>query len=183
VSSPITVTTSSQVLGPSIHLRQLYQTNSLAPTTNLTLLRIKFVVLPVSITMMLKHLIRTRWNTSRCSDHVTDPWGPTDASIELPWKFLPSSHYLRTFWACCDTSLWGKLTLLRRIRIGTGQTITIPDETTIREFFIRNPDITVSIPRDFSRLSSMPYSSIITISYDRWGNETRSYQSQGYMFR
>jgi hypothetical protein len=45
--------------------------------------------------------------------------------------------------------------------------ITIPDETTIREFFVRNLDIALLIPRDLSRLSSGPYSSIITISYDR----------------
>jgi hypothetical protein len=48
-----------------------------------------------------------------------------------------------------------------------GQTITIPDETTICEFCIRNPDITFLIPRDLSRLSSRPYLSIITTSYDR----------------
>jgi hypothetical protein len=61
----------------------------------------------------------------------------------------------------------GILNLLRRIRIGTGQTITIPNEMTIRELFIRNPDITLLIPRDLSRLSLIPYSSIATISYDR----------------
>jgi hypothetical protein len=60
----------------------------------------------------------------------------------------------------------GILNLLRKIRIDTGRTIPIPDETTIHEFFIRNPDVTASIPRNLSRLSSMPYSSIITISYD-----------------
>jgi hypothetical protein len=43
--------------------------------------------------------------------------------------------------------------------------MTIPDETTIREFFIRNPDIALLIAPGLSRLSS-----IITISYDRWGN-------------
>jgi hypothetical protein len=48
--------------------------------------------------------------------------------------------------------------------------ITIPDETIIREFFIRNPDISLLIPGDLSRLLSMPYSSIVTISDDRWGN-------------
>jgi hypothetical protein len=54
------VITSSPVLFPSIHLTQLYQANSLAPTTTSTLPRIKFVVFPVSIMMLLKHLIRTR---------------------------------------------------------------------------------------------------------------------------
>jgi hypothetical protein len=67
----------------------------------------------------------------------------------------------------CDASPSGTLNLLRKIRIGTRQTITIPDETTIREFFIRNPDITLLIPRDLSRLSSMLYPSIITISCDQ----------------
>jgi hypothetical protein len=43
---------------------------------------------------------------------------------------------------------------MRKIRIGTRQTITIPDETTKREFFIRNPDIALLIPRDLSGLSS-----------------------------
>jgi hypothetical protein len=38
--------------------------------------------------------------------------------------------------------------MLRKIRILTGQMITIPDETTIREFFIRNPDITLLTRRD-----------------------------------
>jgi hypothetical protein len=38
---------------------------------------------------------------------------------------------------------------------------------TIREFFIRNRDITLLIPRDLSRSLSIPYWSIITISYDR----------------
>jgi hypothetical protein len=54
--------------------------------------------------------------------------------------------------------------LLRKIHIGTGQIITIPDEMTIREFFTRNPDITLLIPRDLSRLSPIPYPSIITFS-------------------
>jgi hypothetical protein len=81
---------------------------------------------------VLRHLVRTRWDTSQCSDPVTDPWGPTGTSIELTCGFLPSNHYLRTFWACCDISPSGTLNLLRKIRIGTGQTITIPDETTVR---------------------------------------------------
>jgi hypothetical protein len=51
---------SSPGLLPSIHLTQLYQTYSLAPTTTLTLPRIKFVVFPVLIMMPLKHLIHTR---------------------------------------------------------------------------------------------------------------------------
>jgi hypothetical protein len=63
--------------------------------------------------------------------------------------------------------MFGYFDLLSKIRIGTGQTMTIPDETTIRGFFIRNPDITLLIPRDLPRLSSMPYLSIITILYDR----------------
>jgi hypothetical protein len=54
------VITSSRVLVPSIHPRLLYQTNSLAPTTTPTLPMIKFVVSPVSIMMLLKHLIRAR---------------------------------------------------------------------------------------------------------------------------
>jgi hypothetical protein len=66
-----------------------------------------------------------------------------------------------------DTTPSGTLNMLRKIRIGTAQTITIPDEATICEFFIRNPDITLLIPRDLSRLSSISYSSIITISYNR----------------
>jgi hypothetical protein len=52
--------TSSPAFLPSIHLTQLHQTNSLAATTTSTLPRIKFVVFPVSIMMLLKHLIRTR---------------------------------------------------------------------------------------------------------------------------
>jgi hypothetical protein len=51
------------------------------------------------------------------------------------------------------------------------------------EFFIRNPDIALLIPRDLSRHSSIPHSLIITISYDRWGNQTWYYQSQGCMLR
>jgi hypothetical protein len=39
------------------------------------------------------------------------------------------------------TSLSGTLNLLRKIHIGTGQMIVIPEKTTIREFFIRNPDV------------------------------------------
>jgi hypothetical protein len=54
------VVTSSPVLLPSIHLKQLYQTNSLAPMTASTLSRIKFIVFPVSIMMLLKHLICIR---------------------------------------------------------------------------------------------------------------------------
>jgi hypothetical protein len=54
------VITSSLVLLPSIHLTQLYQTSSFAPTTTLMLPRIKFVVFPVSTMMPLKHLIRAR---------------------------------------------------------------------------------------------------------------------------
>jgi hypothetical protein len=65
------------------------------------------------------------------------------------------------------TSPSGTLNLVRKICIDTRQTITIPDETTICEFLIRNPDMIFLIPRDFSRLSSIPYSSIIAISYDR----------------
>jgi hypothetical protein len=56
---------------------------------------------------------------------------------------------------------------MRKIHIGAGQTIIIPDETTIRGFFIRNPDIILLIPRGLSRLSSMSCSSITTISYDQ----------------
>jgi hypothetical protein len=54
------VVTSSPVLLPSIHLTQLYQTNSLAPTRASTLLRIKFVAFPVSMMMLLEDLIHTR---------------------------------------------------------------------------------------------------------------------------
>jgi hypothetical protein len=50
----------SPALLPPIHLTQLYQTNSLAPSTTSMLPRIKFIVFPVSIMMLLKHLIRTR---------------------------------------------------------------------------------------------------------------------------
>jgi hypothetical protein len=52
----------------------------------------------------------------------------------------------------------------------TVRTIAIPDETTIREFLIQNPNSTLLIPRDLSRLSSIPYSPIITMQYDRRGN-------------
>jgi hypothetical protein len=52
------VITPSPVLPPSIHLIQLYQENSLVPTTS-RFPRIKFVVFPVSIMMLLKDLIRT----------------------------------------------------------------------------------------------------------------------------
>jgi hypothetical protein len=44
---------------PSIHLTQFYHTIFLTPTTTSILPRIKFVVFPVSIMMLLKHLIRT----------------------------------------------------------------------------------------------------------------------------
>jgi hypothetical protein len=54
------VITLSPILLPSIHLTQLRQTNSFAPTTNSTLPRIKTVMFPVSIIMLLKRLIRTR---------------------------------------------------------------------------------------------------------------------------
>jgi hypothetical protein len=54
------VMTSSPVFLPSIHLTQFDQTNSLGPKTTSTPPRIKFVVFPVSIMMLLKHLIRTR---------------------------------------------------------------------------------------------------------------------------
>jgi hypothetical protein len=94
-----------------------------------------------------------------------DPWGATDALMSLPRRFLPSCHYLRTFCVCCDTSPSGTLNLLRKICIGAGQTITNPDEMIIHEFFIRNRDITLLIPRDLSCLSSM-----ITISCDGWDN-------------
>jgi hypothetical protein len=99
-----------------------------------------------------------------------DPWGPTGASIQLPRRFLLSNHHFRTFCACCDTSPSGTLSLLNKIRIGTRQTITIPDETTIPEFFIRSPEIVFSSHHDSSHLPWIPYSSIITISYDQWGN-------------
>jgi hypothetical protein len=48
------------VLPPLIHLTQLYQTNSLTTATISTLPRIKFVVFPVLVMMLLKHLIRTQ---------------------------------------------------------------------------------------------------------------------------
>jgi hypothetical protein len=71
----------------------------------------------------------------------------------MPWRFIPSNHSLRTFCACFDTFPQGILNLLRKNRIGAGQLITIPDETTIRECFIRNPDIAFLSPHDLSRLS------------------------------
>jgi hypothetical protein len=156
---------------PSIHLAQLYQMNSLAsrtaPTTNSTLPRIKFVVFPVSIMMMLKHLIRT-WLTYVSIFRSCHGSLRTNKCFNLvASEIFLSNHYLQTFCACCDTSPSDTLNLLRPIRIGTGQTITIPDETTIHELFIRNPDITLLIPRDLSHLSLILYSSIITISYDR----------------
>jgi hypothetical protein len=40
-------------------------------------------------------------------------------------------------------------------------------ETTIHELSIRDPDITLAIPRHLSRLSSMPFSSIVPISNNR----------------
>jgi hypothetical protein len=142
------VMTSSPVLLPSIHLTQLYQTNSLAPTTASTLPRIKFVLFPVSIIIRLKNLIRTRLRylslfrschgslrTNRCFDLIA-------------WRFLSSNHYLRTVCARCNTSPSGTLSLLHKIRFDTGRAITIPDEMTIREFVIRNPDITLWIPLD-----------------------------------
>jgi hypothetical protein len=54
------VITSSLVLFPSIYLTQLYQANSLAPLTTSVVLRTTFVVFPVSIMMLVKHLIHTR---------------------------------------------------------------------------------------------------------------------------
>jgi hypothetical protein len=51
-----------------------------------------------------------------------------------------------------------------KIRLGAGQAVTIRDEMTIPEFFIRDPDIALLIPLDLSRLSSIPYSSLVTIS-------------------
>jgi hypothetical protein len=52
------VITPSLVLLPSIHLTQLYQESSLAPATTWTLPRVTFVVFPVSVMILLKHLIR-----------------------------------------------------------------------------------------------------------------------------
>jgi hypothetical protein len=54
------VITSSLVWLPSIHMTQLYQTNSLAPTTTSMLTRIRLVVFQVWIMTLLKHLICTR---------------------------------------------------------------------------------------------------------------------------
>jgi hypothetical protein len=77
--------------------------------------------------------------------------------ITISGPFVPVATLLRR----------GTLNLLRKIRLSTEQTITIPHEMIIREFFTRNPDIILLITRDSSRLLSIPYSSIITISYDR----------------
>jgi hypothetical protein len=118
-----------------------------------------------------RRLIRPR-GTDRDIGPEDHPRTP-DRLIWLNWEIGPGwsqgEAFVVTFYML-DT-----LNLLRKIRIGTGQTIIIPDERTIREFFIRNPDITLLIPRDLSCLSSIPYSPIITISYDRWGNQTRFY--------
>jgi hypothetical protein len=69
-------------------------------------------------------------------------------------------------------------TLLRRVlQTCCPKFLSVPDKQlpfrikrSFRKFFIRNPDITLLIPRDLSRLSSIPYSSTITISDDQWGN-------------
>jgi hypothetical protein len=58
--------------------------------------------------------------------------------------------------------------------------MTSPYETTIHEFFIGDSDIALAIP---CGLSSIPYSSVITISSDQWGDWTWYYQSQKYMLR
>jgi hypothetical protein len=154
----------------SIHLMQLYQTNSLAPTTTSTLPRIRFVVFPVSIMTLLKHLIRSRLRyfsvfrschrslrTNRCFDLI--------ASEISSLKSLSP----------------GLLCLLRHFSVGYFQHAvhhshwyqTNDYHSVWNDYswiFIRNPDITLLIPRDLSHLSSMPYSPITTISYDRWGN-------------
>jgi hypothetical protein len=83
------VITESPVLFPPIHLTQVYQTNSLASTTTSTLPRIKFVVFPVSIMMLLKLLTRTRpryfsmfrschrsLRTNRCFDLIASEKSP-----------------------------------------------------------------------------------------------------------
>jgi hypothetical protein len=95
---------------------------------------------------------------------------------------MPVTHR-RFRWVSEEGASWFTNWSWRKIRIGTGQMITIPDETTIRVFFIRNPDITLLICRDLSRLSSIRYSSIVTISCDPWDNWTRSYPSQGCKLR
>jgi hypothetical protein len=151
-------------IASTIHLMQFYQTNFLAPTTTSTLPGIKFVVFPVSIMMFLKHLVHTRrryfsmfgschgsLRTNRCFDLTASEISSLKSlSSDLLCLLRPYSS--------------GTLNLLHKIHIGTGQIITIPDETTICEFFIRNPNIVLLIPRDLRRLSSTPYSSIITIS-------------------
>jgi hypothetical protein len=90
---------SSPVLLLSSHLTQLYQTNSLAPMTTSTLPRIKFVVFPVSIMMLLKHLIRTRlrylsmsrsrhgsFRTNRCFDFIASEISSLKSlSSDLPY--------------------------------------------------------------------------------------------------
>jgi hypothetical protein len=56
--------------------------------------------------------------------------------------------------------------MLRKIRISTGCTTTTRYEITIHESYIGNPEIILMIPCDLSRLSSISYSLIITISDD-----------------
>jgi hypothetical protein len=53
------VIVSNQVLVPSTHLTQLSQKNSLAPMTTSTLPRIRLIMVPVSIMVLVKYLIRT----------------------------------------------------------------------------------------------------------------------------
>jgi hypothetical protein len=165
----------SQVLVPSTHLKHLEQKKSLAPMTTSPLPRTRLIVFPVWPWCCWNIWSVPRWDTLQRSDHVTDPWGPTDASIYLSRRHRTSKLYIWTSCACCDASPSGTSNLLRKIRVSDRWTITIPYETTIQEFFIRDPDITLASPRDLSRFSSMPYSSIITIFNDQWGDWTWSY--------
>jgi hypothetical protein len=129
----------------------------------------------------LKYLSVPQWDTPQCSYHIRNPWGPTSASIELSRRCCTSKLYIRIFCACCDASPSGTSNLLRKICVSNWWTIAIPYETTTHKFFIRDPDITLAIPRGLSRLSSMPYPSIITFSNDQWVDWTWSYQTQEYM--
>jgi hypothetical protein len=149
----------------------------------LTLPKIKFVVFPVSIRVLLKYLIRTRLRylvifklcrrslrTNRCFDLIVSEISYIKSpSLDLlcllrrfpTAYFKPAPQNSYSYWMNDCHSLWNNNSWV----------------------FIRNPDIALVIPRDWSRLSSIPDPSIITIIYHWWDNQTWSCQSQGYMLR
>jgi hypothetical protein len=123
-------------------------------------------VFPVSIMILLKHLIRARLRylsmfrschrslrTNRCFDLIaSEIYSLKSPSPDL--LFLLQHFFVGYFRPAMQNSYW-----YRTNDYHSGWN----DHSWI---FIRNPDITLLIPRDLSRLSSIPYSSIITISYD-----------------